>query len=367
VKTKIIVVGAGVAGLCVAWSLVRRGCSVEVFDQGAIPNPLSSSWDEHRITCHNYGAHDGYARMMPAAFKAYDALFDDLGAKHYLPTGIAFVRRQRDDWYETEARKLDALGVPHRELAEAEIATRLPMLRRDAVRQVVEFGGAGLLFARPLLEDIAAWLMRRGVVLHTGSRVESVDFDGGRIKADQQTHAADIVVVAAGAWAAQIAPQIAARVRPSRQTIVFLEPPDDLRAAWAHAPILVADGGTHPGYALPPRNGTRLKIGGHHFNRYGEPDEDRSAIPEEVAPIEAVGREAFSRFDRYRILETKANYITSAGEERFLVHPLGRAGWLVSACSGHGFKLAPLIANGVAAAIAGDRDPESVQTWAAGY
>jgi len=47
-------------------------------------------------------------------------------------------------------------------------------------------------------------------------------------------------------------------------------------------------------------------------------------------------------------------------------HLTGRAGWIVSACSGHGFKLAPLIADGVAAAIAGERDPVGVNPWAAG-
>src|ERR1700692_1090159 len=83
VTAKIIVVGAGVAGLCVAWSLLRRGYRVEIFDQGPIPNPLSSSWDEHRITCHNYGALDGCARLMPAAFDASDVLLGDFRARHY--------------------------------------------------------------------------------------------------------------------------------------------------------------------------------------------------------------------------------------------------------------------------------------------
>ena len=363
---KIIVVGAGIAGLCVAWSLTRRGYFVEVFDQGPIPNPLSSSFDEHRITCHNYGALDGYARLMPEAFDAYDCLFEDLGARHYLPTGLIFVRRQSDDWYAREGRKLDAYGVPHRKLSDAEIARRLPMLQRRDVHEMVEFGGAGLLFPRPILGGVAVWLTRAGAVLHAGARVDAVDPDLGRVVVGGRAHAADLVIVAAGAWAPRIAPHLASLVRPSRQTVMFLDPPDDLRAAWSQAPILVWDGGAHPGYALPPRNGTRLKIGGHHFSRYGEADDDRSASAEDVAPVEAVAAEAFVDFGRYRVLEAKANYIASAPEERFLVHPLGRAGWFVSACSGHGFKLAPLIANGVAAAISGERDAAGVPAWAAG-
>ena len=366
--TKIIVVGAGIAGLCVAWSLTRRGYSLEVFDQGPIPNPLSSSFDEHRITCHNYGALDGYARLMPEAFDAYDCLFEDLGARPYAPTGLIFVRRQSDDWYECEGRKLDAYGVPHRKLSDAEIARRLPMLQRRDVHEIVEFGGAGLLFPGPILDGLAAWLTRAGAVLHAGARVDAVDPDLGRVVADGQTHAADVVIVAAGVWAARIAPQLAALVRPSRQTVMFLDPPDDFRAAWSQAPILVFDGGAHPGYALPPRGGTRLKIGGHHFGRYGEADDDRSALAEDIAPVAAVAAAPHrSRTDLPFPRGQQASYMQpSAPEERFLVHPLGRAGWVVSACSGHGFKLAPLIAKGVAAAIAGERDAAGVPAWAAG-
>ena len=70
----VIVVGAGIAGLSTAWSLVKAGHSVSIVEQGPIPNPLSSSFDEHRITRHTYGDLRGYGALMPAAFAAYEAL-----------------------------------------------------------------------------------------------------------------------------------------------------------------------------------------------------------------------------------------------------------------------------------------------------
>jgi sarcosine oxidase/sarcosine oxidase subunit beta len=303
---------------------------------------------------------------MPEAFKAYESLFRDLGARHFAPTEIVFVRRQKDDWYATEALKLNALGVPHRELSKTEIADRLPMIRREGVGEVVAFGGAGVLFPREILRDVVTWLTQSGATLHAHSRVEALNPDLGQVTVDGRVHATDVVVVAAGAWASRIAPVLAPLLRPSRQTVLFLGPPEDVRGAWLRAPIIVTDGGAHPGYALPPLNGARLKIGGHHFNRYGDADESRIAIPEEIARVAAVGAEAFSDFERYRILEARANYITSAPEERFVVQKLGRAAWAASACCGHGFKLAPLIAEGVAAAVVNERDAASVATWAAG-
>src|SRR4051794_38488005 len=37
---KVAIVGAGIAGLSLAWALHKRGVAVSLFDQGAIPNPV---------------------------------------------------------------------------------------------------------------------------------------------------------------------------------------------------------------------------------------------------------------------------------------------------------------------------------------
>ena len=49
-----------------------------------------------------------------------------------------------------------------------------------------------------------------------------------------------------------------------------------------------------------------------------------------------------------------------------MVEPWGNRAWVVSACSGHGFKLGALIGDGAAAAIAGEIAPEDATRWAAG-
>lgn len=41
---KVLVVGGGIVGLSTAWSLVKRGFDVELFEQGPLPNPVGSSF-----------------------------------------------------------------------------------------------------------------------------------------------------------------------------------------------------------------------------------------------------------------------------------------------------------------------------------
>ena len=52
--------------------------------------------------------------------------------------------------------------------------------------------------------------------------------------------------------------------------------------------------------------------------------------------------------------------------EEFVVQPTGSAGWVISACSGHGFKLGSLMGDLVARGITGEMRPSEVTALAAG-
>lgn len=362
----VAIIGGGIGGLSLAWALHKRGATVSLYEQGPIPNPVSSSFDEHRITRHTYGGLSGYGALMPHAFRTYDELWADLGETHYLSTNLVYVGRRQSDWYETTARDLDAIGIRHRLLPPEEIASRLPMLHPESIVDAFEAEGAGMLFASRIVTALAKWLAAAGVALHPHSRVTDLDAEAGSFTVNGERKSADAVVVAAGAWLPAIYPSARPRLTPSRQLVLYLEPPAELAAAWATAPVLIDTGITHGAYILPPRGGTRLKIGDHTFSRRGEGSDDRIATRDDMAGVLAAAGEIFAGFERYRQLEAKVCYYTVADDERFVVEPIGKAAWLLSACSGHGFKLGPLIASGLADAITGRRAAAEVTAWAAG-
>lgn len=115
------------------------------------------------------------------------------------------------------------------------------------------------------------------------------------------------------------------------------------------------------------RGGTRLKIGDHIFTRRDKGSDDRLAPAQDVAPVLEAARAIFARFDEYKILERKVCYYTVTENEGFVVEAIGLAGWVLSACSGHGFKLGPLIASGLAGVLTGSRSSEGFSKWAAGH
>ena len=362
---KVAIVGAGIAGLSLAWALHKRGVAVSLFDQGAIPNPVSSSVDDHRITRHTYSGLTGYGELMPHAFAAYDRLWADLGTSHYLPTGMAYIARTDIDWHGAAAEELDRLKISHRLLPLDEIAERLPMIRQDGIASAFEAGGAGMLFAGRIVADLARWLKEHLVELHPHSRVEQVDPDAGHLVANGVRHDADVVVIAAGAWLQELYPAAAGRMMPSRQTLLYLKPPAAFGDAWAKAPVIVDQGSGHGAYILPPRNGTRLKIGDHTFTRIGTGSDDRIATAADIAPVQTAAEGILAQFGDYETLETKVCYYSVTDDERFVVEPVGTAGWVLSACSGHGFTLGPVIASGLADAIVGARPAGEIPAWAA--
>lgn len=355
---KVMIVGAGIVGLSIARELLKRGVNVAVFDQGPIPNPISSSMDEHRITRHTYADLPGYGALMPLAFRAYDEVFADLGAEYYVPTGVVYVGREGHDPQARMAPELDALGVKHRALGLDELRQTLPQIKLDGLSNAFCAEGSGMLLAERIVRDLAAWVAAHGAEMHPFSTVEAIDTDAGTLVANGQTFGADVVVSATGAWVAELMPQYQGRLVSSRQMVLYLRAPAHLAPYWEKSPVIIDQGPSHGANILPPRAGTRLKLGDHKFSRAGSGSDHRAATEADLAPILASARRVLEGFEDYATIERKIGYYTVTGDERFVVEPAGSAAWLTSACSGHGFKLGALTAKIAAMAITGEISAE---------
>src|SRR5436190_5154745 len=153
-----IIVGGGIMGLATAWGLAREGHAVELFEQGALPNPLASSVDEHRLIRHPYGDRAGYARMIDPAFEAWDLLWRDLGQSFYAPTGTLALTGNGADWAERSAHTLASIGRPMTELTIAELRTRFPQLDARGVERAFWLDTGGVLFAQDIVAALARHL-----------------------------------------------------------------------------------------------------------------------------------------------------------------------------------------------------------------
>jgi glycine/D-amino acid oxidase-like deaminating enzyme len=365
---KTIIVGGGIMGLATAWGLSRIGHDVALFEQGALPNPLASSMDEHRLIRHPYGDRIGYARMIDKAYAAWELLWSDLGQRLYAPTGTLALTGKGETWAERSAAALAAIGKPMVELAVADLRERFPQIDPADVERAYWIDSGGVLFAQDIVAALVRHLAGRpNVVLHADSAVRALDLEQGRIvTAAGIIHDADLVVVSAGAWVDRLLPSFKSRLVPSRQIVAYFVLPDEQRALWAGSPMIIDKTGDVGLYLVPPVEGRGLKIGDHEFSLSGDPAGSRDSGEQEIVALLARCRCLLRGFERWRVDRLKVCYYTVTRDERFVVEKLAAKGWVMSPCSGHGFKFGALMGLELAHTIDQGRDPALHARWAAG-
>jgi sarcosine oxidase subunit beta len=363
------VLGAGIMGLATAWGLARRGWSVQVIEQDPVPNPRGASCDHHRLIRHAYGAAEGYMRMVDPAHAAWDLLWEELGERHYVETGVlALASARGTGWMEASRAALTAHGLPPEPLDRAALAGRFPMFDPASVAEAFHLPRGGVLLAERIVAGLARRCTALGVAFRR-ARVTGADPERGRLHlAEGGVAEADLLVLAAGPWAPRLLPGLGGRVAASRQVVLYLEPPAALREAWAAAPMLLDRGTTGVGfYAVPPVAGTPLKLGDHRFSLDGDPEADpreTSAAEREAVLALAGGR--LRDIGAYRLLGARACYYDVEPQERFILEPLGERAWVMSGFSGHGFKFGALLGLALARAAGDPTLSAGLPAWAAG-
>jgi sarcosine oxidase len=361
---RVTIVGAGIAGLSTAWALTKRGHQVTVLEQGAaIPNPLAASGDEHRMIRRAYGSAAGYARLISEAYDAWDEMWADLGASYYAPVGVLCVSQRPGDEADQFRQGFDQSGTDYEHLEPGPAARRYPFLDPAALQYAFFTPEGGALYCQRIAAALVGWLRQRGAVLRTGARVERLDSANGAVELEGgERHAADQIVVAAGAWVLNLAPELAGTLQTYRTAVVYLDPPPDLTPAWATAPAILSIGGDTEGYALPPSDGTGLKFGaGVHKRITTDATGDRTPEPGEGEAIRDLFAPPFARIAEYRVKSVVTCAYTFTADERFFAKIFGRV-LVVSACSGHGYKFGAAVGRRAADAVE-SRDVPAFCGW----
>jgi sarcosine oxidase len=181
--------------------------------------------------------------------------------------------------------------------------------------------------ARHAFLDLA---ITRGARVEVGKRVESLD--------DLD---ADAVVVTSGAWVRELVPDVPVQV--TRETVAYFG-----REGAPGPSIVELDEITrgHGMYSLyDPVQG--LKAGVHHGGPDVDPNVEGAPDPESVARVAAWVRDRFPDVDPEPVGAETCLY-TSTADGSFVLERRGRT-VVGSACSGHGFKFAPVVGRRLAA------------------
>jgi sarcosine oxidase len=318
------VVGAGIQGLATARALARRRHEVTIYEQFELDHTRGSSHGGSRIFRVAYPDVE-WVRLAQEAYGGWRELERETGEQLLELSGIIEIVRSET---EGSRRAFEELGVAFELLDADEVAQRFPVHVPDGMQALYHADG-GITYASRARHAFLASARHHGADLREHERVE--EFDGVD---------ADVVVVTAGSWAKGLLARagIDLPVTATSETVGFfrLESERPIPTVVDFKP----GGRGHATYGLhDPTYG--LKLGNHKSGPPLDPDDQPGPNAELVEQMsEAVAR-YFPTADP-RPVEVQTCLYTNTDDERFIFERHGRI-VVGSACSGHGFKFAPVV------------------------
>ena len=340
----VVVVGAGVVGLAAAWHLLRLGCRpLAVVERFRVGHASGSSHGSVRMTRSTYATSAYAALMRYVHAEEWPRLERDAGATLVHRGDVLFFGPDRAalGGYAAAVR---AAGADVESLAPSVARRRFPALRFTDDAEVLHDRTGGAIAASATVEALHRLVARGGGEVLEDTRVLEIDRGGEpiRIVTARGVLRADRVVIASGAWLRELVPAARPDISVVPQTVAYfrLGVPARSLPGWIHF------GGAESGmtYGLAELGRDALKTA-HHVTR--GPDTN----PDEVAPpssgeVDAL-RPVLERILAVPVLESlgveRCLYTMTPTEDFVIDHwPGDPRVAFASACSGHGFKFAPL-------------------------
>jgi sarcosine oxidase len=244
-------------------------------------------------------------------------------------------------------------AVGHEVLDADAIRARWPVFRPADDTVAVLDTDAGVVRADRAIEAHLVVAERLGAELRFGTR--AVDWNpaaGGGFEvdtADGTIVGAERLVLTAGPWVPSFVPDLRLPLVVERQPVQWFQPalgPSAVRSLGLEG-IPMWLWGTDSGlfYGFPWDADRGLKIALHHGGATVDPDGvDRSVGPRDEAVARAFVRQVMPAMDGPISGSTVCLY-TNAPDDEFVIdrHPAAPGVAFASACSGHGFKFAPVV------------------------
>ncbi len=344
----VIVIGAGVQGASLAFHLARRGTSVLVLERAAVA--AGATGRSSGFVRMHYDL-ELEARLAWASFPYFadwagrvgegDPGFVQTGFLQLVPASIADALRANVVVHQ-------GMGIPTEAIGPAEVARLVPGIMTEDIGAAAyepQSGyadptatAAGFLAAARLAGARYTSGCRVGALAVAGDRIVGVETDGGRLEAP-------VVVIAGGAWSAEIAATagVSVPVAAWRHDTAYFGLPV---GRTADLPIVI----DHAQQVYFRPEGSELLLVGLEAGNVigGSPDRPMEALAESTveAMVERVClRLPWMATGTFRTAHGGQDGITP--DQRAILGPVGAVGpdglWLACGFSGTGFKTAPAV------------------------
>lgn len=365
---KVAVVGVGGTGSAACRHLAKAGHAVVGYEQFRIGHARGSSHGESRIIRYTYPdplftqlMADAYPLWAELEREAREELFVRCGGVLIAPAG-------HDDLRETRA-SIQAAGLPFEELSPEQTCERFPAFRLDPDEIALYQRDSGFLRATRCVRAQARLAEAHGATLRAETGVAEIFSRRGkpvvRVESGDE-ELFDAVIVTAGAWMGKLLHRLALPLSVERRQVVYLEiarSPGNFQPD--RFPIWIDARTLYYGF---PQDGVvgGIKLASHTAGRSVDPDTDgREPEADVIAEAIEIARHRFPDVSDQAVFTQVCLYTNTANEDFIMdfVPDLPNV-YLVSGCSGHGFKFTALLGKIAADRVTGETYPRDLSRFA---
>jgi glycine/D-amino acid oxidase-like deaminating enzyme len=351
--SRIIVVGAGINGVTAAIELRKRGHDVVLVDPGPLPHPLAASTDISKAVRAAYGADEEYTDLAERSINLWRKWNEQFGIELYHQVGVMFVRRRelKPGDFEFESFKmLEKRGHQVDRMNSARFWKRFPAWNPELYRDGVFELEAGYSESGRVVATLIGHAKSLGIALREGARFSQLHEDDDRLSGivldDGQQIAADIVLMAVGAWTPYLLPFSKKFFRATGQPVFHLKPRQPELFAPERFPVFGADITTTGYYGFPINRDGLVKIANHGMGREMSPESpERAVTPEDEKDLRKFLATTFPALADAPIVYSRICMYCDTHDGHFwIARDPGRKGLVIAAGDcGHGFKFAPVL------------------------
>jgi sarcosine oxidase len=344
----VAVIGLGAMGSAALFNLARQGRRVIGIEQFEPGHDKGSSHGESRIIRLSYFEHPSYVPLARRAMEKWRELEQLCGHNILTVTGILEAGYPGCPIVEGSLEASRLHGLDHEVLDAAEINRRFPAFKVPPHWTGLYQPEGGFLRPELAIQQFVGLAERHGAEVRTGTRVLAIEplGSGVRVRTEAGEIEAGSVIVAAGAWIGDFAPELKPHLKLTRQVLGWFEPLQPAYYAPDRCPVFILESEDDACYGFPDFAGTGVKTASHRKGAYLPSADDLSqdggaadeaqirrmlalAMPEANGPLRAMRTCMYTRTpDEDFVIDR------SSADPRII---------LASPCSGHGFKFASVI------------------------
>ena len=367
----ILILGGGCFGLTAALELRSRGWKVTLIDQGALPHPDAASTDISKVVRMDYAADAQHTAMGLLSIERWKVWNARWGIDLYHEDGFLVMSRgamQPGGFEHDSFHYLSGLGHALRRTDGVMLRERHPVWNAER-------------YVEGYLNPIGGWVESGRVIAMLAQEAREAEIEviehvkaprpvlaagrcNGIKSSDGRVWAADLVLVASGAWTPEVLPHLQNVMWTTAQTVFHFQPSQPERFRAPAFPVWGADIAKTGWYGFPANADGLVKVANHGVGRRVKASDARVMPADEEAKYRAFLRETFPALADAPVHSNRVCLYCDTFDGAFwITHDEQFEGLVVAAGdSGHAFKFTPVLGE-----IIADVVEQKDNAWAAKY